>query len=107
VDDAMLDMIIRKCSALLGEKLLRIWEFPEEMVEIPLAHEDIYRETESPRSGYADIVTVANMLTRATAKVINRDCITAVKRMGLASDLYRESFDRFDKDLSAAREMLA
>jgi HD-like signal output (HDOD) protein len=107
VDDAMLDMIIRKCSALLGEMLLQIWDVPEEMVEIPLAHEDIYRETESPRSGYADIVTVANMLTRATAKVINRDSITAVKRMGLASDLYRESFDRFDKDLSAAREMLA
>jgi HD-like signal output (HDOD) protein len=107
VNDAQLDTIIRKCSAQLGEKLLRIWDFPEELVEIPLAHEDIYRETESSRSGYADIVTVANMLTRATAKVVDWDNITAVRRIGIASDLYREFFDRFDKDLNAAREMLA
>jgi HD-like signal output (HDOD) protein len=91
----------------MGERLLRIWEFPEELVEIPLAHEDIYRETGSPRASYADIVTVANMLTRATAKVIDWDNITAVKHLAIASDLYREFFDRFEKDLNAAREMLA
>lgn len=107
VDDAMLDTIIRRCSAPLGGKLLRIWDFPEEMAEIPLAHEDIHRETESPRSSYADIATVANMLTRATAKVVDWDSITAVRRMGIASDLYREFFDRFDKDMKVARDMLA
>lgn len=107
VDDAMLETIIRKCSALVGEQLLQIWEFPEELVEIPLAHEDIYRESGSPRASYADIVTVANMLTRATAKVIDWDKIAAVRRMGIASDLYREFFERFDKDLGTAREMLA
>ena len=106
IDDAAMDTIIRKCSALVGERLLQIWEFPSELVEIPKAHEDIYRETASRIASYADIVTVANMLTRATAKVVDWDKIAAVKRMGLASDLYREFFERFDKDLAAAREML-
>jgi HD-like signal output (HDOD) protein len=107
LDDATLDTAIRKCSALLGEKLLNIWDFPEELVEIPLPHEDIHRETGSARSSYADIVTVANMLTRATSKVVDWVNVTAVRRMGIASNLYREFFDRFDKDLIAAREMLA
>jgi len=107
VDDAVMDMIIRRCSASVGEQLLTIWEFPPELIEIPKAHEDIHRETASNLASYADIVTVANMLTRATAKVVNWDKVTAVKRIGLASDLYREFFERFEKDLSAAREMLA
>jgi HD-like signal output (HDOD) protein len=106
MNDAMIDMIIRKSSASMGERLLTIWEFPSELVEIPKAHEDIYRETASTLASYADIVTVANMLTRATAKVVDWDKIAAVKRIGLASDLYREFFERFEKDLAVAREML-
>lgn len=107
VDGVVMDILIRKCSALVGERLLQTWEFPPELVEIPIAHEDIHRDTGTPRSSYADVVTIANMLTRATAKVVDWDKVTAVKRMGLAADLYREFFDRFDRDLSAAREMLA
>lgn len=107
VDGPAMDIVIRRCSAVIGEQLLAIWEFPDELVEIPLAHEDIHRETGSTRASYADIVTVANMLTRATAKVVDWDKVTAVKRMGIASDLYREFFDRFDKDLTIAREILA
>jgi HD-like signal output (HDOD) protein len=106
VDDESISAIIRKCSALVGEQLLTIWEFPMELVEIPTAHEDIFRQTASVIASYADIVTVANMLTRATAKVVDWDKIAAVKRMGLASELYREFFERFDKDLASAREML-
>jgi len=107
VDDAAMSAVIQKCSALVSERLLQLWEFPSDLTEIPRAHEDIYRETESTRASYADIVTVANMLTRATAKVVNWDNITAVKRIGLASDLYRDFFERFEKDLSAARGMLS
>lgn len=107
VDDAMMGTIIRRCSALIGERLLKAWEFPEELAEIPVAHEDIYRETGAPRASYTDVVTIANMLTRATARVVDWDKVAATKRMGLDTDLYREFFDRFDKDLSAVREMLA
>ncbi|MBI5006300.1 MAG: HDOD domain-containing protein [Nitrosomonadales bacterium] len=107
VDDAAMDAVIRRCSAMVGEQLLEIWEFPEELVEIPMAHEDIHRETGSPRASYADVVTIANMLTRATAKVVDWDKVTAVQRMGIPSQLYRDFFDRFDKDLTAAREMLS
>jgi HD-like signal output (HDOD) protein len=106
VDDKTIATIIRKYSALVGERLLELWEFPPELVEIPMAHEDIHRETASTRASYADIVTVANMLSRSTAKIDNWDNVTAVKRVGLATELYREFFDRFENDLTAAREMI-
>jgi HD-like signal output (HDOD) protein len=107
VDEKMVTNIIRKCSAKVGERLLKLWEFPPELVEIPTAHEDIHRQTASTRASYADVVTVANMLTRPNAKAVNWDNTSSVKRMGLDTELYREFFDRFEKDLTAAREMLA
>ncbi|HLP98204.1 MAG TPA: HDOD domain-containing protein [Sideroxyarcus sp.] len=107
VDGVVMDIIIRRCGAVVSEQLLKIWEFPDELVEIPLAHEDIHRETGDARASYADVVTIANMLTRATAKVVEWDKVTAVKRMGIDANLYREFFDRFDKDLVAAKELLA
>ena len=106
LDDETITTILRKYSALAGERLLKLWEFPPELVEIPLAHNDIHRETVSTRASYADVVTVANMLTRPNAKVVNWDNNTAVKRMGLDTELYRKFFDRFENDLAAAREML-
>lgn len=105
MDDATMSILIRKCSARVGERLLRAWDFPPELVEIPVAHEDIYREAASNQASYADIVTVANMLTRSSAKVVDWDKLTAVQRIGLDSNIYREFFERFDKDLSAVREM--
>jgi HD-like signal output (HDOD) protein len=106
VDDETVTTVIREYSALAGERLLKLWEFPPELVEIPMAHDDIHRKTSSTRASYADIVTVANILTRSTAKIGIWDNVTAVKRMGLDTELYREFFDRFEKDLTAAREML-
>jgi HD-like signal output (HDOD) protein len=106
VDDAAMENIIRRCSAPLGGQLLTLWEFPDELVEVPVAHEDIHRKSERAQASYADVVTIANMLTRATAKVVDWNKVTAVGRMGIPAQLYRDFFDRFDKDVAAAREML-
>jgi len=105
-DDADLEIVIRRCAATVAEKLLQLWGFPVELSEIPVAHEDLYRETGSQLADYADIVTVANMLSRASSQIVNWDNIASVKRIGVHSNLYREFFDRFEKDLSAAREIL-
>jgi HD-like signal output (HDOD) protein len=105
-DDETIAAIVQKGSGLAGGRLLKTWGFPPELVEIPMAHEDLHRETASVRANYADVVTVANMLARSNAKVVNWDNVTAVKRMGLATEFYRGFFHRFENDLTAAREML-
>ena len=107
VDGEAITTVMPKYSALVGERLLKRWKFPPDLVEVPRAHEDIHRNTASTRSSYADVVTVANMLIRSDVKVANWNNVSAVKHMGLATGFYRGFFDRFEYDLTAAREMLA
>jgi HD-like signal output (HDOD) protein len=106
-DDETIAAILRKSGGLAGERLLKTWGFPPELVEIPTAHENLQRETASIRASYADVVTVANMLTRSNTKVVNWDNVSSVKRMGLATEFYRGLFHRFENDLTSAREMLS
>ncbi len=107
LDDATLGTLVRKFRAQIGEKLLHAWEFPIELIEVIIAHEDLLRETDSSRASYADIVTVANMLNRVTANMINWDNIAAVKRLWISQETCQKFFDIFDKELRAAREMLS
>ncbi len=106
-DDEAIATIIQKFNALVGERLLKLWEFPAKLVEIPMAHENTHHETASTRASYADVVTVANMLTLSKTKVVKWDNVRAVKLMGLDTELYRKFFVRFESDLAAAREMLS
>lgn len=86
--------------------MLREWGFPPEIIEIPTAHVNLHITHESNQANYADVVTIANMLNRATAKAINWDQITTVKRLGLGVHVYQEFFERFEIDLTNARAML-
>lgn len=106
-DNDILEKVLTKCRAKVSEQLLKTWGFSLELVEVPVAHEDIYREQSSQNSSYADVVTIANLLNRVTAKTIDWNKITAVKRMGLRSELYRDFFEIYDNDLRAAREIFS
>lgn len=106
IDDGTIAAVFRQYSALVGERLLKLWKFPPELVEIPMAHKDNHRVTANTWASYTDIATVANMLSRSVTKTVNWDNNTAVKRMGLATEFYQGFFDRFKNDLAAAREML-
>ena len=107
MEEAVMSMLLNKCSAVLGERLLQSWEFPPELVEIPVSHEDLFRTADAKMASYTDIVTVANMLTRASAKVVDWEKLSAVQRLGLAPELYREFFERFERELASARAMFA
>lgn len=107
LDGEALDSLVRKFGAKIGERLLRAWEFPPELTEVVIAHEDLFRETGSNLASYADIVTVANILNRASAKIIDWNNIAAVKRLWLSAETCQTFFDLFDQELRAAREMLS
>lgn len=106
IDETVLETVIIRCGGPIGEKLLQFWEFPPELIEVPVAHENLQREVATGMCSYADIVTVANLLNRASANMVKWEDIAAVDRLGINPALYREFFERFDKDLRATREML-
>ena len=61
-DAVSLTHVIEQIHPLLGEKLLRVWEFPERLVQLPLLYEDFQRD--SAKIDYVDLVQVANLYCR-------------------------------------------
>lgn len=106
LDSETLGMIIRKFRAQIGEKLLRAWNFPPELLEVIAGHDDLQRETDSPLASYTDIVTVANLLNRATSKVTAWENVTALKRLCLCPEVCQTFHERFADEIRISHEML-
>ncbi len=107
LDDASLDSVVREFGAKVGEKLLHASRFPLELIEVIAAHEDLHRETGDSPASYADIVTVANMLSVKTPHMVNWDNIAAIKRLGLSPEACLRFFDWCGKELHVSRTMLS
>jgi HD-like signal output (HDOD) protein len=58
-NEAALSLVIAKLHARIGTAILKAWDFPVELVNIPAEHENLARESAQP--DYVDVVTVANL----------------------------------------------
>jgi HD-like signal output (HDOD) protein len=58
-DPVSLEHVIENIHPLLGEKLLKVWDFPEQLVTIPLKYLDFQRQ--SRQIDYVDLVQVATL----------------------------------------------
>jgi len=58
-DSVSLNHVIDRIHPLIGEKLLRVWEFPEKLVKVPRQYLDFKRQ--SDRIDYVDLVQVASL----------------------------------------------
>ena len=105
LDESVLNSLSKKFRATIGNKLLTDWEFPSELTEVILAHENLQGDSGSSFSSYADIVTVANMLNPSTTKIINWDDIPAVKKLYFSKETCQSFFEIFSEELRTAREM--
>lgn len=56
-DPISLNHLIKSIHPLLGDKLLRVWEFPEMLINVPGQYQDLERDSE--RLDYVDVVQVA------------------------------------------------
>ena len=57
-DSVSLNHVIDHLHPLLGDKLLRVWDFPERLVELPGLYQDLKRD--SAQIDYVDLVQVAS-----------------------------------------------
>ncbi|HEX5363689.1 MAG TPA: HDOD domain-containing protein [Gallionella sp.] len=105
-DGPLIEGLILQFRGYVGEKLLRTWGFPDEIVEVIPEHENLQRNSESHQASYADIVTVANLMNRLTAKVVPWEDITALQRLHISPDICRNFHERFGDELSTTHEML-
>ena len=84
-DPVSLNHVIDHIHPVLGEKLLRVWEFPDMLVQVPLLYLDFKRESE--HVDYVDLVQVASLYcykdTDHAIARIDPFSVPAFKKLGI------------------------
>lgn len=107
-DSLTLDTVIDQLHPSIGEKILRSWDFPEDLLQIPTLHTQFFRPGDEV--DYADIVTVAMlqsyMGTDHPYTKLDFNEINAFHRLGLDPDSQSEDGEDLSEDMAAAMELL-
>ena len=86
LEDDALETLISKCHGTIGAKLLKKWNFTQDLIEVAAEHGDIHRESsKAPQADYADVVMFANLQDRVRSQT-EWGNIAAVKRLGLSEE---------------------
>ncbi len=99
-DPISLNYVIEKIHPIIGDKILRTWDFPEPIAVVPSQHLDFSRN--SAKVDYVDIVQVAALQSYLGSDhpytQLDWSKIPAFAKLGLDPNV------DFDEDLSAAME---
>ncbi len=106
LDHQSLQELIWSFRSAISEKLLHAWHFPVEIIEAVVGHEDLHRLAEERQASYTDIVAVANLLNRTTAKVTAWENVTALERLYLSPAVCPFFHERFHDEIRSTHEML-
>ena len=87
-DSISLNHVIDQIHPLIGDKLLRVWDFPEKLVKLPGQYLDFQRDSE--RVDYVDVVQVASLYchkgTDHPIARVNAFDVPAFKKLGIDPD---------------------
>lgn len=101
-DPVSLNHVIERIHPLLGDKLLRVWDFPEMLVQLPGLYLDFKRQ--SARADYVDLVQVASLYchqdTDHPLARIDPFSVPAFKKLGIDPEN-----EAMYKDLEESRSM--
>lgn len=79
-----LDTIIEAIHPDIGTRILKAWDFPEELINVPVQYSDFTRDIPSP--DYADLVTVATLQraqgTDSMLAQVDLSTVKAFSRLG-------------------------
>jgi HD-like signal output (HDOD) protein len=88
-NEALLDHALAELHGPIGTAILKAWNFPDDLVEVPEGHEHFDRE--SAQVDYVDIVTVANLQsyigTNHPLTKLDWNTIPAFARLGLSPEI--------------------
>ena len=108
VDSLTLDRVIEDLQGPLGKLILKTWEFPEEIRNVPTEHLNFERKTDS--ADYADIVTVALLQSHMgdESPLGQMDCsrVTAFERLGMDPDMQSAEAEDLSDEMAAAMSAL-
>ena len=92
----------------IGSRILKAWDFPAELLDVPNQYLDFSRANAS--TDYADLVLVANLQSRSGTShpLTDMDCsqVIAFDHLGLDPELNWTEREELSEDLAAAKELL-
>ncbi|BAN50008.1 HDOD domain-containing protein [Metapseudomonas resinovorans] len=101
-DSISLNHVIERIHPLIGDRILRAWEFPEPIASVPSQYLDFKRD--SARVDYIDIVQVATLQSYLGSEhpytQLDWSQVSAFAKLGLDPNVDMQA----DEDLSAAME---
>jgi HD-like signal output (HDOD) protein len=106
LDHETLDELVWSYRSTISERLLHAWHFPTEIIDAVVDHEDLQRLAEERQASYTDIVAVANLLNRTTAKITAWENVTALERLYLSPAVCSFFHERFHDEIRSTHEML-
>ena len=106
-NEEMLDRIIEQLHPQIGSAILKAWEFPEELRNVPTDYLNFDREHDGP-ADYADVVCVANLQSYAGTEhpyaSISWSDVPSFTRLGLETDM--DVVEGIADDVEEARAFL-
>lgn len=109
-DEEMLDRIITQLHPQIGTAILKAWEFPEELQNVPQDYVNFGRQHDGP-ADYADVVCVANLQsysgTDHPLADINWSEVPSFARLGLETDQEVHEVEGIAEDIDEARALLS
>jgi len=105
--EEVLDKIISRLHGRVGKAIMKAWEFPEELLDVPTGCLDLARHSDGHGADYVDVVTVAKIqsYTEATTPYPDLDTSTvpAFAKLGLGGGMEVHLVDTIAEDVDNAR----
>ncbi|WP_020210533.1 HDOD domain-containing protein [Gilvimarinus chinensis] len=107
-DSLTLDRVIFQLQGAIGDLILKTWDFPAEIANVPSQHMKFNREVE--KADYADIVTVAMLQsylgTDTALGRVDYHKVTAFSRLGMDPDMQMAEAEDLSAEMEAAMTLL-
>ncbi|UTF61082.1 HDOD domain-containing protein [Gilvimarinus sp. DA14] len=107
-DSLTLDRVIFQLQGAIGDLILKTWDFPAEIANVPSQHMKFNREAD--KADYADIVTVAMLQsylgTDTALGRVDYHKVTAFGRLGMDPDMQMAEAEDLSAEMEAAMTLL-
>ncbi|GGE68262.1 HDOD domain-containing protein [Streptosporangium jomthongense] len=108
ISSIMLDKVIEELHPRIGATILRKWDFPKDLQNVPLEYANFHREL--PSADYADLVMVANLQLVAGSDhrwtEMDWTAIPAFDRLGLDPNIDMNEEEDLNAQMEAAMALL-
>lgn len=106
----LLDNVIKKLHTMIGEKILKDWQFPQSLVDVAAQHENLQRDPET-EIDYVDVVIVANLQsyigTDHPYNDLDWSTIPAFQRLGIEPEINIVDIEENQESLQEVKSMLS